>query len=69
MEEWDLKFGLQRKEVLPGEKKVHSTALATAQPPFIDYERYSDINKAIMVVARVKNILKNKTFRAGNVRL
>ena len=38
-------------------------------PPFIDYERFSDINRVIWVMARLKNIAKNKTFTAGNAKL
>jgi len=66
VEEWGLKFGLQKEEALPGEKKICTTAAVTARPSFIDYERFSDINRVIWVVARLKNIARNKTFRAGN---
>ena len=65
IEEWGLKFGLQ-KESLPGEKKVCNTAAATADPSLIDFERFSDINRVISVVARLKNVARNKTFRAQN---
>ena len=67
IEEWRLKFGLQKEESLPGEKKMCNTAAATADPPLIDFERFSDINRVIMVVARLKIIARNKTFRAQNV--
>ena len=66
IEEWGLKFGLQKEESFPGEKKMCNTATATADPPLIDFERFSDIDRVILVVARWKNIARNKTFRAQN---
>lgn len=66
VEQWGLKSGLQKEEPLPGEMKMCSTAVATADPPLIDFERFSDINRVIWVVARLKNIARNKTFSAGN---
>ncbi|KAL9987899.1 hypothetical protein ACROYT_G002279 [Oculina patagonica] len=66
VEEWALKSGLQKEEPLPGEKKMCCTAVATADPPLIAYERFSDINRVIWVVARLKNIARNKTFSAVN---
>ena len=66
VEQWGLKSGVQKEEPLPGEKKMCSTAVATADPPLIDFERFSVINRVIWVVARLKNIARNKTFSAGN---
>lgn len=66
VENWGLKFGLQKEESLPGEKKICRTAAVAAHAAFIDYERFSDINRIIWVVARLKNIARSKTFRAGN---
>ncbi|KAL9975806.1 hypothetical protein ACROYT_G013011 [Oculina patagonica] len=66
VEEWGLKSGLQKEGPLPGEKKMCCTAVATADPPLIAYERFSDINRVIWVVERLKNIARNKTFSAGN---
>ena len=69
VENWGLKFGLQKKEPLPGEKKICkicSTAAVAAHSSFIDYERFSDINRIIWVVATWKYIARSKTFRAGN---
>ena len=43
-----------------------NTATATADPPLIDFESFSDINRVILLVARLKNIARNKTFRAQN---
>ena len=39
IEEWGLKFGLQKEESLPGEKMCN-TAAATADPRLIDFERF-----------------------------
>ena len=66
VDEWGLKSGLQKEEPLPGEKKICNTVVTTADPPLIDFERFSDINRVIWVVARLKNIARNKTFSAGN---
>lgn len=66
VEEWRLKSGLQKEEALPGEKKMCSAAAARADPPLIVYERFRNINRVIQVVARLKNIARNKTFSAGN---
>ncbi|CAB4041710.1 PREDICTED: uncharacterized protein LOC107333192 [Paramuricea clavata] len=65
IEEWGLKFN-PKKEPLPGEKKVHVVAAAaTVEALLIDYERFSNINKAIWVVARLLNIAKKKSFKGG----
>ena len=47
-------------------QKICSTTAVTVQPTFTHYERFSDINRVIWVVARLKNIARSKTFRAGN---
>ena len=66
IEEWGLKFGLPNEESLPGEKKMCNTATATADRLLIDFKRFSDINQVILVMARLKNIPRNKSFRAQN---
>ena len=43
-----------------------NSAAATAYPPLIDFEIFSDINRVIMVIARLKSIARNKTFSAQN---
>ncbi|CAB4001318.1 Hypothetical predicted protein [Paramuricea clavata] len=63
IEEWGLKFN-PKKEPLPGETKVHVVAAASVEALLIDYERFSNINKAIWVVARLLNIAK-KSFKGG----
>ena len=65
VEEWGLKFGSQKEECLPGEKKIHNASTTTASPSLFDYERFSDINKAIWVIARIKAIFQNKSFSGG----
>ena len=42
-------------------KTLHSTT----SPPLLDYGRFSDIDKAIWVVARNLGILQEKSFRGG----
>ena len=59
IEEWGLKFN-PKKEPLPGEKKVHVVAVSSIEALLIDYERFSNINKAIWLVARLLNIAKEK---------
>ena len=65
VEEWGLKFGLQRDRPLPGEKKACSSSAVSTRQPLIEYQRYSDINKVIWVVARLLNISRQKSFRGG----
>jgi hypothetical protein len=38
---------------------------ATANPHLLNYERFSDVNQAIWVVARILAILRNKSFNGG----
>ena len=64
IEEWGLKFN-PKKEPLPGEKKVHVVAVSSIEALLIDYERFSNINKAIWLVARLLNIAKEKSFKGG----
>ena len=64
IEEWGLKFN-PKKEPLPGEKKVHVVAVSSIEALLIDYERFSNINKAIWLVARLLNIAKEKSFNGG----
>ena len=45
-----------------------NSAAATADPPLIDVENFSDINRVIMVIARLKSIARNKTFSAQNTK-
>ncbi|XP_048579343.1 uncharacterized protein LOC125560937 [Nematostella vectensis] len=68
IEEWGLKFGLQHEDPLPGEKKVSVANVAKRREtdsPFIDYKRYSDINRVIWVVARLRGIAKKRSFSGG----
>ena len=65
VEEWGLKFGSQKEECLPGEKKLRSTCTTTSSPSLIDYERFSDINKVIWIVARILGIMQVRSFRGG----
>ena len=39
IEEWGLKFGMQKKEALPGEKKIRYSTTAMSSPPVLDYKR------------------------------
>ena len=38
---------------------------ATANPPLLNYERFSVINQAIWIIARILAILKNKFYSGG----
>ena len=68
-EEWGLKFGTQREEVLPGEKKIVATfeIETLANSPIIVYTRYSDVSKLIRVLARVHSIFRCKSFGGGKM--
>ena len=56
------RLGLRKKSRF---QKICSTTAVTVQPTFTHYERFSDINRVIWVVARLKNIARSKTFRVG----
>ncbi|KAK6191003.1 hypothetical protein SNE40_002753 [Patella caerulea] len=61
IEEWNLKFGSQREVILHGERKV-CLATTSINHKFLDYNRYSSIDRLIWVVARIHNSLKMKSF-------
>ena len=65
IEDWGLTFGSQKEKCLPGEKRIHSVSTATANSPLLNYERLSDINQAIWIIARILAILKNKSYSGG----
>ena len=65
MESWGLKFGIQKNEALPREKKICYTMAAEAKVPFLNYRKLSNINKIIWVIARILDVARHKTFRGG----
>jgi hypothetical protein len=68
IESWGLKFGIQKSEILPGEKKLRYTTATDSKVPFMDYERFSNvdkIDKIIWVVARILSALQHKSFCGG----
>ena len=67
VEEWGLKFGVQKNEVLPGEKKIRYSSTATSSAPFIDYKKYSDVSNIIWIVARILGMAKHKSFKGGHI--
>ena len=67
IEEWGLKFGMQKKEALPGEKKIRYSTTAMSSPPVLDYKRYSDVNKIMWIVARILGIAKKRSFKRGKI--
>ena len=67
IEEWGLKYGIQRNDVLPGEKKIRYSSTTMMSTPLIDYKRYSDVNKIILIVARILSIARRKSFKGGNI--
>ena len=66
VESWGLKFGIQKSEVLPGEKKLRYTTAVNSKASLIDYEKFSSVDRIIWVIARIISIAKHKSFRAGN---
>jgi len=68
MDEWQLKFGLQRDCTLPGEKKVVVCSVADARKSqnlsnCIDFGKYSDVRKLVWVVALLIGIAQAKSFK------
>jgi len=69
IDDWQLKFGLQREVSLPGEKKLAcvSAALSASKESLqIDYSRFGDIKRVYWVIARLLGIAKSKSFKGGN---
>lgn len=66
IDEWGLKFGLQKEESLPGEEKVRSAATTSASLPLIEYKTFSNTTKVIWIIARLHSIGRRKTFRSGS---
>ena len=66
IESWGLKFGPQKNEALPGEKKIHYTATAASEIPDIDYKKSSDVDRIIWMVARILSMARHKSFRGGS---
>ena len=66
IESWGLKFGLQKEEPLPGEKKIRSTALAESEDCLIDISRFSKCSKLIWVLASIIGVAKHKLFKGGS---
>ena len=67
IEEWGLKYGIQRNDVLPGEKKIRYSLTTMMSTPLIEYKRYSDVNKIIWIVARTLSIARRKSLKGGNI--
>ena len=65
LDDWGSNSGCRKKSRF--QKKICSTTAVTVQPTFTHYERFSDINRVIWAVARLKNIARSKTFRVGKV--
>jgi hypothetical protein len=66
--EWNLKFGVQQTDVLPGEKKLARTAqVSAAESGFLSavYHRCSSMTMVRRVVARLVGIAKAKSFCGG----
>ena len=66
IESWGLKFGIQKSEILPGEKKLRYTMAVNSKLPFIDYAKFSNIDKITWVIARILSVAKHKSLRGGN---
>ena len=60
--------GNRRKNHSQMGKMICTTATVTTHPVFIHYERFIDmtIGSFELIVARLKNIARSKTFHAGN---
>ena len=66
VEEWGLRFGRQHDNELPGEKRLlNSNAAKATSKPLIDYGRFSSFESIVWVVARLRNIMKYKSFSGG----
>ena len=66
IESWGLKFGIQKSEILPREKKLRYTMATNSKLPFIDCAKFSNIDKITWVIARILSVAKHKSLRGGN---
>ncbi|CAB4022925.1 RNA-directed DNA polymerase from transposon X-element [Paramuricea clavata] len=66
IESWGLKFGLQKNEALPGEKKIRYNATAVSEIPDIDYKKSSNVDRIIWMLARILSMARHKSFREGS---
>ena len=61
-----MRFGRQHDNELPGEKRLlNSNAAKATSKPLIDYGRFSSFESIVWVVARLRNIMKYKSFSGG----
>lgn len=70
MSQWNLKFGLQRDEILPGEKKVAGCFVSVADPECrlslcVDFSRSGNFRKITRIVAMLMEIARRKSFKAA----
>ena len=65
-EEWGLKYGLQREDALPGEKKLCNTAV-TEVKTHTSLIQFSNINRVIWVIARLQGMAKKTSFAGGKI--
>ena len=67
---WQMKFGLQKREILPGEKRVVATSVVNGNfSDFLDYSMFNSFHQVCWVLARLCNILRVKSFKGGHTML
>ena len=68
MDEWNLKYGIQRDDQSPGEKTTCCSTKAqldTGLKVLLDYSRYSNFGKVVRIVGLLITVLQQKSFKAG----
>ena len=58
---------MQKKEALPGKKRIRYSTTAMSSSPVLDYKQYSDVNKIMWIVARILGIAKQRSFKGGKI--
>ena len=69
VDSWDMKSTVDHSGVLPGEKaSTHTTDSASLEKfQLIDYSKFSNARKLVWTIARVLNICKKRSFKAGSL--
>jgi len=70
---WGLKFGLQKEEPSPGEKRVKTSVCAAAVQSqsseglsnVLDFSRFSQLEKLLWICARILSMFRSKSFAGG----
>ena len=67
-DQWPIKFGKQSDERSPGEKTCLAVNVSIAKKPIIDLSRFSSIQTARLVIARILGMFHRKSISGGRTK-